>query len=207
MDFTELKKNLERNGFQVSVFEDACSAAAYLNSAIDGMTVGMGGSVTMQQMGLYKMLASHNSVFSNADTPGKTREEISREAQTAEIYLSSVNGISVSGDLINIDGTGNRVSAVQYGHKKVYLIAGCNKVEKDFETALYRARNVAGPLNAKRLNRKTPCAVKGDRCYDCDSPDRICRGLSVLWKKPGGCEYEIQDIMLTADILFLLWPF
>ena len=191
MDFTKLKNNLERNGFRVSVFDDARSAAEYLDGEIDGVTVGMGGSVTMKQMDLYKKLSAHNEVFSNADTPGKTREEISREAQTADVYLSSLNGISENGELINIDGTGNRVSAVQYGHKKVYLIAGSNKVAKDYESALYRARNVAGPLNAKRLGRKTPCAVKGDRCYDCDSPDRICLGLSVLWKKPGCCEYEV----------------
>lgn len=200
MDFTCLKNNLERNGFKVSVFEDACSAADYLDREIDGATVGMGGSATMQQMGLYDRLASHNAVFSNANTPGKTREEISREAQTADFYLSSVNGIAETGELINIDGTGNRVSAIQYGHKKVYLIAGCNKVEKDYESALYRARNIAGPLNAKRLNRKTPCAVNGDRCYDCDSPERICRGLSVLWKKPGGCEYEV--VLINEELGF-----
>ena len=191
MDFTKLKNNLEKNGFKVSVFENACLAAEYLDREIDGMTVGMGGSVTMKQMDLYRKLSAHNDVFSNADTPGKTREEISREAQTADIYLSSLNGISENGELINIDGTGNRVSAIQYGHKKVYLIAGSNKVAKDYEAALYRARNIAGPLNAKRLGKNTPCAAKGDKCYDCNSPERICRGLSVLWKKPGGCEYEV----------------
>ena len=191
MDFTKLKHNLQKNGFQVSVFENARSAAEYLDREIDGMTVGMGGSVTMKQMDLYRKLSAHNDVFSNADTPGRTREEISRDAQTADIYLSSLNGISENGELINIDGTGNRVSAIQYGHKKVYLIAGRNKVAKDYESALYRARNIAGPLNARRLGKKTPCAVKGDKCYDCSSPERICRGLSVLWKKPGCCEYEV----------------
>ena len=191
MDFTKLKHNLQKNGFQVSVFENARSAAEYLDREIDGMTVGMGGSVTMKQMDLYRNLSAHNDVFSNADTPGRTREEISRDAQTADIYLSSLNGISENGELINIDGTGNRVSAIQYGHKKVYLIAGRNKVAKDYESALYRARNIAGPLNARRLGKKTPCAVKGDKCYDCSSPERICRGLSVLWKKPGCCEYEV----------------
>ncbi|MEE3409833.1 MAG: LUD domain-containing protein, partial [Erysipelotrichaceae bacterium] len=104
-----------------------------MDREIDGMTVGMGGSVTMKQMDLYRKLSAHNDVFSNADTPGKTREEISREAQTADIYLSSLNGISENGELINIDGTGNLVSAIQYGHKKVYLIAGSNKVAKDYE--------------------------------------------------------------------------
>jgi NAD-dependent dihydropyrimidine dehydrogenase PreA subunit len=78
-----------------------------------------------------------------------------------------------------------------YGHKKVYLVAGSNKLAKDYDSALYRARNVAAPLNAKRLGRKTPCAVNADKCYDCNSPERICHALTVLWQAPTSCEYEV----------------
>ena len=109
----------------------------------------------------------------------------------ADIYISSVNGIAETGEIINIDNTGNRVAAVSYGPEKIYLVIGKNKIAPDYESALYRARNVASPLNAKRLNRKTPCAAKGDRCYDCNSPERICRNLSVFWEKPTGAEYEV----------------
>ena len=123
----------------------------------------------------------HVSVF-------ETKEEA---ASKAEIYISSVNGISEQGEIINIDNTGNRVAAISFGPSKVYLVLGSNKVTKDFESAMSRARNIAAPLNAKRLNRKTPCAVQADRCYDCNSPERICRNLSVLWSKPTGAEYEI----------------
>lgn len=73
----------------------------------------------------------------------------------------------------------------------MYLVAGANKIAKDYESALWRARNIAAPLNAKRLGMKTPCAVKADRCYDCKCPDRICRGLSVLWSKPMTGEFEV----------------
>ena len=66
-----------------------------------------------------------------------------------------------------------------------------NKIAPSLDEAIYRARNIAAPLNAKRLNKKTPCALKADRCYDCNSPERICRALSVLWEKPSGAEYEI----------------
>ena len=83
------------------------------------------------------------------------------------------------------------MASIFYGHKKVYLVVGENKIAKDYESALYRARNIAAPLNAKRLGVKTPCAVKGDRCYDCKSPERICRGLSVLWGKPMTGEFEV----------------
>ena len=199
MDLTKVKKNLEANGFTVSVFDTAAQAAEYLDKNIDGATVGMGGSVTLGDMGVYEKLIKHNTVFWHWRVSRDTdRTELFRSAQTADVYLSSVNGLAETGELINIDGTGNRVSAIQYGHKKVWLVAGKNKIAPDYESALYRARNVAAPLNAKRLGAATPCAAKGDRCYNCDSPARICRGLSVLWKKPGGCDYEI--VLINEDI-------
>ena len=106
------------------------------------------------------------------------------------MYVTSVNGLAQSGELINIDGTGNRVAAMLYGHKKVYFVVGSNKIAPDYESALHRARNIAAPLNAKRLSRKTPC-VEGGRCFDCSSPERICRGLAVLWEKMGGSDMEV----------------
>lgn len=105
--------------------------------------------------------------------------------------MSSVNGIAETGEIINIDGNCNRVAGTLFGHEKVYLVAGSNKIEADYEKALYRARNIAAPLNAKRLNRNTPCAVSGDKCYNCKSPERICKGLTVLWQMPSGREYEV----------------
>jgi len=186
-----LKENLLKNGFLCSVFETGKDAAAYLNEKIDQKTVGFGGSMTLREMGLYELLSSHNEVFWHWELGERTNAEVLKAAQTSEIYLSSVNGIAETGEIINIDGTGNRVSAIQYGHEKVYLVVGINKIAEDYEKALYRARNVASPLNAKRLNKKTPCAINGDRCYDCNNPERICRGLSVLWKKPGGSQYEV----------------
>lgn len=113
------------------------------------------------------------------------------EANVATIYISSVNGIAESGEIINIDGNGNRVSSLFYGHKKVYLVVGENKIAEDYDSALFRARNIAAPLNAKRIGAKTPCALNADKCYDCKSPERICRGLSVLWGKPMTGEFEI----------------
>ena len=85
-----------------------------------------------------------------------------------------------------------------YGHRKVYLVIGRNKLAEDYDSALWRARNVAAPKNAQRLNCKTPCAVKGDRCYDCKSPDRICCGLVVLWRPMMGQDIEI--ILVDEDL-------
>ncbi len=199
MDFTTVKKNLEKNGFVVTCFETGKEAAEYLNQEIDGKTVGFGGSVTLEQIGLYEKLETHNDVrWQNRIPEGKTDAIIRKEANASQIYISSVNGLAETGELINIDNLCNRVAAIYYGHEKVYLIMGKNKIAKDYDSALYRARNIASPLNAKRLNKKTPCAVNGDKCYDCDSPDRICRGLSVLWKKPMAGEFEV--ILINEDL-------
>ena len=192
--FDTVKKNLEARGFSVRTFATAAEAAAYLNEVIDGKTVGFGGSVTLQDMGLYELLGSHNEVhwhWVNGQEERKT-------AMGTQVYLSSANGLAETGEIINIDGSGNRVASTLYGHEKVYLVIGRNKLAPTYDEALWRARNIASPKNAQRLGRKTPCAVKGDRCYDCKSPDRICRGLVVLWGAMMGMETEV--ILVDEDL-------
>ena len=192
--FDTVKKNLEARGFSVRTFATAAEAAAYLNEAIDGKTVGFGGSVTLQDMGLYELLGSHNEVhwhWVNGQEERKT-------AMGTQVYLSSANGLAETGEIINIDGSGNRVASTLYGHEKVYLVIGRNKLAPTYDEALWRARNIASPKNAQRLGRKTPCAVKGDRCYDCKSPERICRGLVVLWGPMMGMETEV--ILVDEDL-------
>lgn len=190
--FEKVKKNLEKLGYTVSCFETAKEAAVCMDEQIDGKTVGFGGSMTLEEMGLYEMLMSHNDVRWHHRIPeGKTSKEVRVSANAAEIYVSSVNGLAETGEIINIDGNCNRVASIFYGHEKVYLVVGINKLAENYDKALWRARNIASPLNAKRLGMKTPCAVKADRCYDCNSPDRICRGLSVLWSKPMTGEFEV----------------
>ncbi|MEY8422794.1 lactate utilization protein [Lachnospiraceae bacterium 38-14] len=201
MDFTTVEKNLYDRGFQVTIFENQEEAVKYLETQINGQTVGFGGSVTLEQMGLYEALQSHNQVFWHWRIPeGKTGQEVKQAAAAAKVYISSVNALAKTGEIINIDGNCNRVSSIFYGHEKVYLILGENKIEEDYERALYRARNTAAPRNAKRLRINTPCAQKGEKCYDCKSPDRICRGLSVLWEKPTSGEFEV--ILVCQDLGF-----
>ena len=113
-------------------------------------------------------------------------------AADAEIYRLSANAIAEdTGEILNIDGTGNRAASSLYGHKKVYFVAGKNKVSPDFHSALHRLRNVVAPKNAQRLGRRTPCAAKGDRCYNCNSPERICRGLVVHYRKMNSMDMEV----------------
>lgn len=191
MNFDHLREKLEKNGFAVSVFATGEEAAAYLNEQIDQRTVGMGGSMTIAELGLRESLSRHNVVFSHGFTPAPPAQ-VQQLAAGAEVYLLSANGIAGdTGEILNIDGTGNRVSSSLYGHRKVYILAGRNKISPNFHSALQRVRNVVAPKNAQRLGRKTPCAAKGDRCYDCDSPERICRGLVVLYKKMGSMDMEV----------------
>ena len=194
MAFETVKKNLEARGFSVSTFSTAAEAAAYLDSAIDGTTVGIGGSMTVQQMGLHEKLAAHNEVHWHwTDGP-----EARAKAAHADAYITSAPGLTENGAIINIDGAGNRVASTLYGHKRVYFIIGRNKLAPTYDEALWRARNIAAPKNAQRLGKTAPCAVKGDRCYDCKRPDRICRGLVVLWGPSMGVETEI--VLVDEDL-------
>lgn len=194
MDLQIVKENFEKKGFKVSVFSDAKEASDYLNKEINNVSVAFGGSMTLAEMGLFDTLKTHNEVWyhSNAELIEKYgREEIFKRAMSADVYISSVNGMSSDGILINIDGNGNRIASTAFGHKKVYYVVGNNKIEDTFEKAMWRARNIAAPKNAQRLSKKTPCAVKGDKCYNCSSPDRICRGILITESPMSGQETEI----------------
>ncbi|MDY3985689.1 lactate utilization protein [Dysosmobacter sp.] len=194
MAFDTVKKNLEARGFSVKIFSTGAEAAAYLDGAIDGTSVGFGGSLTAKELGLYDKLAAHNEVHWHWE--GGPGERVA--AAHAKVYITSANGLAETGEIINIDGAGNRVAATLFGHGKVYFVIGRNKLAPTYEEALWRARNIAAPKNAQRLGKKTPCAVKGDKCYDCKSPDRICRGLVVLWGPSIGVETEI--VLVDQDL-------
>lgn len=191
MAFEALRANLERNGFTVSVFATKEEAAAYLDREIDNTTVGMGGSMTIAELGLKDRLSAHNVVYSHGYThcaPALTQQL----AAGADVYLLSANAIAENtGEILNIDGTGNRVSSSLFGHRKVYFLAGKNKVSPDFDSAMFRMRNVVAPKNAQRLQRSTPCAAKGDKCYNCSSPDRICKALVVFYQKVRSMDMEV----------------
>ena len=197
MNLENLQKNVEARGFSYRYFDTAAQAADYLAGSISGKTVGIGGSMTLLDMGIYERLQEDNDVAWHWKTPGP---ETLAKAAAAQVYLTSVNGIAETGEIINIDGTGNRVAATLYDREKVYLVAGVNKVAPTYEEALWRARNIAAPLNARRLSRKTPCALKEEmKCYDCKSPERICNGLTVLWRKLGGVK-ECDLVLIGQEL-------
>lgn len=195
-EFTNVEKNLKARGYAVRTFATGQEAADYLDAALDGRTVGLGGSATLDALGIYERLETHNRVIWHwRQEPASAR----REAMEAEVYLTSVNALAETGELVNIDGVGNRVAATLFGHKKVYFVIGRNKLTPGYDEAVWRARNIAAPQRARQLKAKTPCALKGgDRCYDCRSPERVCRGLVTLWGPMMGMEAEV--LLIDEDL-------
>lgn len=185
-------KNFEKNRYTVQWFHTSADAVDYLTTQIKGKIVGFGDSQTMAKMNLHNALEKENTVYD--PLPTKDNDEflaVAKKCLTSDVFLTSVNAATEDGMLVNIDGTGNRVAGSLFGHEKVYFILGTNKLAPNLDDAISRIRNVAAPLNAKRLNLKTPCAIRGDKCYNCSSPDRICNGLMIHYKKMNDIEMEI----------------
>lgn len=180
--------NLKAHGFQVEYFnnrEEAIKLA--LKDISIKESVGFGSSVTVEELGIFAHIAKRQyKVFNpnKANNP-QTRESLLEKAAAANVYICSTNGITEEGQLINIDATGNRLSSMLYGHKRVFIFAGVNKISKNYKTAMDRIKNVACIRNIRRLNYDAPCKTLG-KCVDCDSPDRICNATLVLDRCPKG---------------------
>ena len=187
MNVEKAIKNLKLRGLSVQHFATGAEAAAYLAGQIRDTTVGIGGSMTVQQLGLYETLSEHNEVFWHWKTPGWDTYE---KANHAAVYLTGVNAMTESGEMLNIDGRGNRLAGQVFGRKKVYFIAGVNKLCPNFDSALSRARNTAAVTNCKRFPNKPPCQID-ETCHDCRSPERICRALLVMWAPMMDMECEV----------------
>jgi hypothetical protein len=157
--------------------------------------VGVGGSMTIRQLGILdKLRAQGNAIFDHW-IPGLSREqsiEIRKSQMTCDLFLSSSNAITMHGELVNIDGVGNRVNAISFGPKKAIIVASYNKLVENVEEAIKRVRNVASPPNSKRLDMDVPCGKVGI-CTDCNSPDRACRVMVILERRP-----------MWSDILVIL---
>lgn len=189
MNLEKTVKNLKASGFSVHVFDSGAEAAEWLNTQIDGKTVGIGGSATIKAIGLYDLLNSHNTVYWHWE---QDPDEARNNAMKTDVYLCSANALAETGEIVNIDGKGNRVAATLFGHEKVYFVVGQNKIAPTYEDAVRRARNVAAPKRAMQFRVKTPCVLSGgDHCYQCKSPERVCRAMVTLWGPMMGTETEV----------------
>lgn len=181
----QILKQFQRKGIKGFYFQDAETAVKAICQMIPpGSMVGLGGSVTIVETGLIAALRDLDINLLDRYWNGITTEEIDamrRDNFLADIFISSSNAITLDGKLVNMDGTGNRVAALIYGPKKVFLIAGMNKVVATVDDAITRIKTVAAPLNAARINRKTPCHVTGI-CQEpnCLPPNRICNQLVII---------------------------
>jgi hypothetical protein len=155
--------------------------------------IGVGGSLTVRGLGILEKLEAQGYTIYDHWKPGLSKGGIleTRKLQmTCDLFLSSANAITLDGELVNIDGIGNRVNSINFGPGKVILVAGYNKIVKDVQEGIERIKNVAAPLNARRLNIDVPCAQVG-KCVDCNSPNRICRTLVIHERKP-----SLTDILI-----------
>lgn len=169
-------KHLEKRRMEGYFFESSKECLeAILKEIPEGSSVTHGGSESIREIGLLDAIRSGNYHYldrTQAVTPEEQREFYG-EVVKADYYLMSSNAITLDGQLVNIDGLGNRVSSLIFGPQNVIVVVGMNKVAKDVETAIERVHNLASPPNAIRLNKNTPCAKTGV-CGDCLSPDCIC---------------------------------
>lgn len=198
MKYEKTINELKKNGYMVTFFEKSKEALEYIVEKVQGVKVGFGDSLTLTQLNLAEHLSKYNQVIDPSKFSGDEFFQVAKETILTDVYITSVNGVAETGELVNIDDAGNRIAGSLFGHKKVFFIFGTNKIEPNLEKAIWRARNIAAPQNAKRLGLKTPCAIKGDRCYNCSSPERICNSLNIYLKKMDGVESEI--IIIDEDL-------
>lgn len=199
MNINKTIDSLKKNGYCVNFFECKEDATEYLYNQLSNKSIGFGDSQTIKALNLNEILSKHNIVYDPQSCKSDNEfYDIADKCLLTDIYITSVNALSESGELINLDGAGNRIAGSLYGHDKVYFVVGVNKIEDNIEKAIYRVRNVAAPQNAKRLGLKTPCAIKGDKCYDCSSKDRICNALVIHYKKM--MEIEMEVILINEPL-------
>ena len=152
----------------------------------DASSVGFGGSDTIHSLGLHALAQEMGKEVFDHSSPGLTPEAslaVRKSQQGCDLFFTSANALSEAGEIINVDGIGNRTSAMAFGPKRVVVVAGYNKVAPDLHAALRRVREVAGPMRAKSLGVDTPCALTGV-CSDCNAPMRICNITTILHRKP-----------------------
>ncbi|HOG18377.1 MAG TPA: lactate utilization protein [Syntrophales bacterium] len=201
----ELKETLTANNFEVFVAADAKEAGKIVLEeilpALAPRSVAWGGSTTFTATGLYEILKDRKDLrvvdqYQKNLTP-EQNIEIRRQELLVDLFFTGANAVTEDGQLVNLDGTGNRVAALTFGPKNVIVLVGRNKVTPDLEAAMVRVKNFAAPANAIRLQKQTPCA-KTAYCEECSGPGRICNTWTITEKSnPKG---RIKVILINQDL-------
>ena len=201
-----VKTALEKNNFEVFIAKDTDTAKAIVqNDIIPHLkpgSISWGGSMTFTASGIYDSLKNSKDyeIIDTYDRKRYTQEEVAerrRQALLTDLFITGTNAITETGNLVNLDMLGNRVGAITYGPKHVIILAGRNKIAADLDDAMFRIKNFVAPINAMRLDMKTPC-VKSGRCADCKSPTRICNTWTITEKSfPKG---RIKVVLINQDL-------
>jgi L-lactate utilization protein LutB len=178
---------LKRSGFDARFVQKGAEALDYIATLVKpGMTVGFGGSMTLRAIGAPEKVKALGAEILDHNAPGldsAKKLEVMRAQLTCDLFLSSSNAVTMEGDIVNVDGNGNRVAALSFGPAKTVVVVGANKIARDLDEALARLETRASPMNNKRLDRPNPCAKTGT-CEDCHGDTRICRVYQILRRKP-----------------------
>lgn len=193
-------KNLEKRGIEGCFFEDSASCVnAIISSIPEGSMISWGGSESIKECGLMEQIRKGNYKLIDRDTASSPEESrrLYAEAVLSDYYLMSSNAITLQGELINIDGRGNRVACLIHGPNHIIMVVGMNKVVSDVSAGIERVRNFAAPPNAKRLNRRTPCNAIG-HCGDCLSPDCMCNHTVIT--RHSGQKGRIRVYLVAEEL-------
>lgn len=185
---------LKKNGFEAEWCATGAEAKEKILGLIpEGTSVGFGGSWTVKALGISEALAGRGNTLLDHGAPGLTneeRQEIRKKQLTCDVFLTGTNAVTMNGELVNTDGVGNRVAAMIFGPGRVIVVMGANKIVKDLEEAGKRIRQVAAPINNKRLGTPNPCTQTGI-CMDCQGPTRICNVTTVISKRPKATNFHV----------------
>ncbi len=187
-------KALKKNGFD-AVYVESREAAAELvaKNFAKGKSVGFGGSMTVKALELQEKAQAAGCEVLDHNVPGlepAAKLAMLRRQLTCDVFVSGTNALTLEGELINVDGNGNRVAALTFGPAKTVVVVGANKLVRDLDEGFARLELYASPMNNKRLSRPNPC-VKTGVCMDCDGDTRICRVYQILRKKPSLSDFTV----------------
>jgi hypothetical protein len=199
----EVVQALQNRDFEAFYYDTIKQASTEMMTRIPPeATVGIGGSVTIRELGVIEELEKRgNKVVHHwrTDIPKEKNREVRKKEGLADYYLTSANAITRDGDIINIDGIGNRVAHMIYGPDNVMIVAGYNKIVNDIDQGIRRSKDIAAVINANRVGAKTPCATTG-KCIDCKAPGRICRVTTIIQYRPW--QTNIQVLLVNEKLGF-----
>ncbi|MFZ0612568.1 MAG: lactate utilization protein [Desulfobacterales bacterium] len=203
----KLKKALEANNFEVYLSDSAAEAKTLvletLLPTVKPASIAWGGSVSVVAAGLYSALKERSDIevldTFDKKIPAEEMLERRRRALLVDLFITGTNAVTEAGQLVNLDMIGNRIGGITFGPRHVLILVGRNKLVPDLEEAFFRIKNYVAPVNAMRLDMKTPC-VKTSFCEECKSPDRICNTWTITEKSyPKG---RVKVVLINEELGF-----